>query len=65
MVSFLSQEMNVEDLKDEPPSPDGRPDMRFRVHAVDFVKNCKSTKLFETTAQLRQLIKIFSISRKT
>jgi hypothetical protein len=64
MFSFLSQEMNVEDLKDEPPTPDGCPDVSFRVHANDFGKNCKLTKLFETTAQLRQLIKIFSISRK-
>jgi len=65
MFSFLVQEMNVEDLKDEPPTPDGRPDVIFQVHANDFGKNCKPTKLFETTAQLRQLIKIFAISRKT
>jgi hypothetical protein len=61
MFSSLSQEMKVEDLKDEPPTPDGCPVIDFRVHAVDLAKKNKSTKLFETTAQLPYLIKIFSI----
>jgi hypothetical protein len=61
MFSFLCQEMNVEDLKYEPPTPDGRPAVNFRVHAVDLAKKSKSTKLFETTAQFRQLIKFFLI----
>jgi len=53
MFSFLSQEMNAEDLKDEPPTPDGRPPVEFRVHAVDLAEKSKWTKLFETTDQLR------------
>jgi hypothetical protein len=52
MFSSLSQEMNVEDLKDEPPTPDGRPAVEFRVHAADLAQKSKWTKLFETTAQL-------------
>ena len=62
MFSFLCQEMNVEDLKDEPPTPDGRPVVDFRDHAVDLAKKSKSPKLFKTTDQLRQLIKILSIN---
>jgi hypothetical protein len=60
MFSFLSQEMNVEDLKDEPPTPDGRPVVIFRVHAADLAKESKSMKLFETTAQFWQLNKFFN-----
>jgi hypothetical protein len=62
IFSFLSQEMNVEDLKDEPPTPDGRPVVDFRVHTANRAQKSKMAKLFETTAQIRQLIKIFSIN---